>query len=145
MEEPTGDGVGEKPLTDAYRQLGLFLGEIREYASYMVSAKVDAFKFSLKKAAFLAAIGVVGGIVGVALAATGAVLVLDGLAAGLGILLGARWLGDLIVGAAVIGCIVLGLLFGWGIVKKASLKKVVAKYDERQKRQRERYGRSVAG
>jgi hypothetical protein len=141
---PGGNGAGEKLSAENLRGLGSLLGELREYASYLAAAKADAVKFSLKKAAFFAVLGAVAGVAALALIATAAALLLKGFSGGLGVLLGDRlWLGDLIAGAAVLIGLLLGLAAAGGILKRASLKKTIDKYEKRQERQRERYGRGA--
>jgi len=147
----TGDGVSgngtreEAPFSTALKSLGKLLGEAREYALYLASARVDSLRHSLKKAVILAAIGAVAGIAGIALIATAAVLAVDGLAGAVAALFGSgRWLGDLVVGLLVLIALGIGLSVAWGTLKRKSFEATRRKYEERQARERIRFGRGVA-
>ncbi len=141
---PSSGTNGEKPASDAFRRLILQVGELREYVSYLVAARVDAIKASARKIAVLAALGVVGLVALVALVATSVVLLLTGFSEGLGILVGGRlWLGNLIIGLFFLVLLFGGGLVAMGYVKKVSRERTIRKYEERQGRQRARFGRDV--
>jgi len=56
-----GHADGERSMpADAFRDLRTRLAEMAEYASYYVSARLDAYKATARKVGILAAIGVVG-------------------------------------------------------------------------------------
>ncbi len=89
-------------------------------------------------------LGIVGAIVGGALMATAAVLLLVGIAHGLGDLLWDKWwLGDLIVGLLVLGGAAAGIIFGMKKLTGTFKKQLVAKYEDRQRQQRINFGHDV--
>jgi hypothetical protein len=142
---PAGTDGKDRPATGAFRRLGDDLGELREYVSYFLATQVDALRHSATKIAILAGLGFFGLVAAVTLTAVGVVLLFTGFADGLGVLVGGRpWLGNLIVGAVVLALLGGGLGAVWVIWKKGSLRKTIQKYEERQNRQRARYGRSVS-
>lgn len=120
------------------------LGEIREYISYYLAAKADAFKLSLRTAVFYAALGVIGLIGGAAAIVVAVALLLVGGAHGIGAALGDRmWLGDLILGAVVLALLALGARIAISKVFGASRKQTVEKYESRKREQRTRFGHDV--
>jgi putative superfamily III holin-X len=129
---------------EALKEAAARIGEIREYAAYLVAAKLDAWKTSLRNLGIYAALGLVGAIVGGALMATAAVLLLVGIAHGLGDLLWDKWwLGDLIVGLLVLGGAAAGIIFGLKKLTGTFKKQLVAKYEDRQRKQRINFGHDV--
>src|SRR5437660_231984 len=63
------DPPSEATPAAAFRAVARYVGELSEYAKYYLAAKSDALKLSLRRAAIMAAVGVVG------LIAAGAVVV----------------------------------------------------------------------
>jgi hypothetical protein len=138
-------GRKDRPATDAFHRLGEDLGELREYVSFFISAKLDALKLSMMKVVILAGLGLLALIAATALTATAVVLLFTGFADGLGILLGGRpWLGGVIVGVLVLGFMAGASVAVWKVWRKGSLKRTVQKYEERQHRQFARFGRDVS-
>ncbi len=146
-------GDGEEGVTapymrhfkDSLAHATVLLGEIREYATHYGMAKVDRAAFILRRAMIHAALGVIGAVVGVTALVCATALLLGGLSAGLGILLGdRRWLGALIVGAVVlVGTAVGAYVLGTSLIRE-SCQALEAKYEGRRRRQREAFGRDVA-
>jgi hypothetical protein len=145
------DGVSEAGSnghspTDALKDIGLRLGEIKEFASYYLAAKLDGYKVSLRNLGIYAALGIVGLIAGSAIITTAAVLLLVGLAWGLGDLLWDKlWLGALIVGLLVLGGLAGGIIFFMKKLTNTSRKRLVEKYENRQRDQRINFGEDVRG
>lgn len=139
-----GNGAAHAAPQEAVQRLGRLIGELREYFTYFLTAKVDSAKSSVRRAVLLAAIGVIGLIAGVALISTAAVLLLVGLAWGLGLLLGHQlWLGAFLVGLILLGGIGLGAYLMLRRNNRSSRKSMVQKYEHRQQWERNRFGRSV--
>jgi len=129
---------------EAFHEAVAQISELREYASYFVSAKLDAIKAGVRSGLVYAALGIVGGIAGAAFLACAAVLLLVGLAHGLGALFGGRdWLGDLIIGVLVLGAAVAGAIIGIKKITGASRKQTVEKYETRKLQQRQNFGHDV--
>jgi hypothetical protein len=139
-----GHGANGSSPADAFKDAAARIGEIKEYAGYLVAAKLDAWKTTFRNLGIYAALGLVGAIVGGALMATAAVLLLVGVAHGLGDLLWDKWwLGDLIVGLLVLGVAAGGILFGLKKLTGTFKKQLVAKYEDRQRKQRINFGHDV--
>ena len=139
------NGDGHHP-GDAFREAMGKLGELKEFASYYVSAKLDALKVTGRNLGVYAALGIVGLIAGGTIISTAAVLLLVGIAWGLGKLLwGQLWLGALIVGLLVLGGLAGGIILFMKKLTNTSRKRVVEKYENRQRDQRIIYGEDVRG
>lgn len=134
-EEPAGN-----PATQAFRTLSRDLGEMKEYLGYYIAARKDSFVQSLKNAVLYAGLGVIGAIVGSAILITAAVLLVVGIAQGLGLLFGGRmWLGDLVTGVLILGGVGVTI---WLLIKKITnnwRSQLVKKYEQRKREQRERF------
>jgi len=120
------------------------IAELREYASYFLSAKIDGLKVGLRNAGIYAALGILGAIGGAAFIVIAAALFLIGCAHGLGAAFGGRdWLGDLIIGFVVLAVVAVGAIMGLKMITGSSRKKTVEKYETRQHQQRFSYGHDV--
>jgi len=141
-------GGSSRPGFEALHDLRRELGEIFEHFSHLLSAKYDSAALSVRKKVLWAALGLLGLFAGLGVAATlGVTLTLflfRGLAGGLGALFAGRtWLGELVLGALFFAGLAVFLVMGLRKLKRASLKKLVEKYESRKRRQREKYGRTV--
>ncbi|MGH7215535.1 MAG: phage holin family protein [Tepidisphaeraceae bacterium] len=136
--------VSGEPVTEAFRQAASRIGELKEYASYYASAKVDGVKASLRRLLVYAALGVVAGLAGAALAVTACVLTLVGLARLINSAAQSAWLGQLLVGLGVLLIMGVGAFVGMSMMTKASKNRTVAKYELRQRKQRDDFGHDVA-
>jgi hypothetical protein len=134
----------ENPAAAAARSVPLFLAELKAYATYYLSAKVDGYKATAKKIAGLIVLGVVGLLIGAGILFAAAFLLLGGIAHALGTLFGGRmWLGEIIVGLLVLGGV--GLTT-WIMLKKfteGSRKQTEQKYEGKRIQQRVELGRDV--
>jgi len=91
---------------DAFKSAAARLAEIRSYASYYLSAKVDGYLSSAKSAALFGVLGILAGVVGIAILATAGVLIVVGISEGLTLLFGGRmWLADLVTGVVLLSAI----------------------------------------
>jgi hypothetical protein len=133
-----------EPPTEAFRSALRDFGELREYVSYFIASKTDAWKAGFRRIGIMAVLGVIALLAGGAFVVTAAVLLLIGIAQGLGRAMnGHYWAGNLIVGAAL-----LLLIFGGGYwfvsrLFKSSRKATVEKYELRRTRQRAQFGHDV--
>ena len=148
--ESSGGRVGPDPVTDdqspseAFHHAKNRLSELAEYISYYISAKLDGIKLSLRSMAIFAALGVVGLIAGGAMISTAVILLLLGIAGGLGKLFGDRlWLGGLVTGLFVMGLIAGGTIFVVRSIRKSSRQRTLKKYAARQQQQRAKFGQDV--
>jgi len=115
--------------------------EVREFLNHFLTVKADQVKLQARQVALWALAGLTGGIAGFAAIIMAVVFLLNGTAVGLSELLGGRiWVGQLIVGSAVLLAIALA---GWLGVRKffqTSHKRMVAKYDRRHSLQQFTFG-----
>ena len=142
-----GEDEGEdrpNPASAAFHRIKCDIDELKEYASYYLTAKVDGFKRTLRNLGLYAALGVVGLLVGGAIVATAAGLLVVGIAEGLGRLFGDRyWLGDLVTGVIVLGAVGGAV---WFMMKKLTgtwRSQTIRKYEQRKQTQRVRFGHTV--
>ena len=139
-------GANGHTPADAFKDAGARLGELKEFAAYYVAAKLDGIKVTLRNVGIYAGLGIVGLIAGSAIISTAAVLLLVGLALGLGDLLWDQyWLGALLVGLLVLGGLAGGIIFGMKKITNSSRKAMVEKYENRQRDQRIHFGEDVRG
>jgi len=140
-----GHGGGHSP-GEAFKEAGARLGELKEFASYYVAAKLDAWKVTGRNLGIYAALGIVGLITAWAIITTAAVLLLVGIAWGLGALLWHQyWLGALLVGLLVLGGLAGGIIFFMKRLTSTARKQLVEKYENRQRDQRINFGEDVRG
>jgi hypothetical protein len=140
------NGHGHHPA-DAFRDAGLRFGELKEFASYYVAAKLDAIKVTGRNLGIYAALGIVGLIAGGTIISTAAVLLLVGLALAIGKPFepDQPWVGALVVGVLVLGGLAAGIILFMKKLTNTSRKRVVEKYENRQRDQRINFGEDVRG
>ena len=141
------NGAGAHHPADAFRDAASRLGELKEFASYYVAAKLDAYKVSARNIGVYAALGIVGLIAGSAVITTAAVLLLVGLALMIGKPFDPDqpWVGALVVGLLVLGGLAAGVILFMKKLTNTSRKRLVEKYENRQRDQRIFYGEDVRG
>lgn len=141
--ESGANGHHEAP-SEALKDLGRQITELRSHVSYFISAKLDGIVVSLRNAGIYTAIGVVGLIVAGGLLVTAAVLLLSGLAGAVSAMFDARaWVGELIVGLLVLALAAAGVWFGLSWLTKNSRTKTVNKYERKRNDQRASFGHDV--
>jgi hypothetical protein len=139
-ETVTDDQTPQAHLKAAQRRFE----ELKEYVSYLVSAKIDALKLTMVNAGIYAALGIVGLMALSALVVTAVVLVCNGFAGGLATMFGHRlWLGNLVAGIVLLGAIAGVAWFGLKKVTGASKERTLKKYAARQQQQRAKFGEDV--
>ena len=136
---------GDLPPTESVREaMGVF-GELKEYFSYYLSARSDAFKASIRNVGIMAALGVLALAVAVTLVVTATVLLCIGIAQALAAAMhGTAWAGNLIVGAGLLLILFGGAILGSRMLAAAARKRTMQKYELRQEKQRRDFGRTVA-
>jgi uncharacterized membrane protein len=140
----------QKPRADpaaaeALRSIWDRLAELRIYARYYLTAKLDRLKLTIRQIVLLAIVGVIAVIAAAGAVVTAIVLLLRGMAGGLATLCGhVPWLGDLLCGLLVLGIIVIALWYFLRSFAKASRRATVEKYEREQTRQRADIGHDVA-
>jgi hypothetical protein len=132
-------------VADSLRDSGRSLAELMQYLGHLISAKLDQLKLSVRTLVLYAILGILGIVVAATVLAVSIVLLLTGIAHGLGVALNGReWLGDLIVGIAVVAAIGLTATFFLSKFKTASRLRTERKYEDRRQQQREQFGHDVA-
>jgi len=141
--EPNAASNGEHGVK-ALHHVTALIGELKEYAAYYLSAKIDSIKLTVRNLGVYAVLGIVGLIAFSTLVSTAVVLLLVGLSLGLGHLMGDRlWLGGVIVGVLVLAGIGVGAYIGMSALTKSFKRNTVRKYEQRQNWQRGQFGRDV--
>lgn len=129
---------------ELFAPLMLHFQELLEYVSYYLSAQSDLVRAKVRRLALYTVLGIIGAIAVATTLVVAVVLVLVGIAGGLGELFANRpWAGSLAT-----GCILLAVAFGslklvlpqW---VAQSRRKVKEKYDRRRQTQRARFGHDV--
>jgi hypothetical protein len=120
------------------------VAELREYFVHYWTVQKDAARATARRVLLWTILGLVAGIVALALLVSAAALALIGLSDALGVVFGERyWAGKLVVGLGVIllsfGGLGLGL-YGWS---RSSRKNTVQQYERRHSQQRARFGRDI--
>jgi len=142
-------GESDFPPSAAFADAANRLRELKEYAGYWVAAKFDSYKSAAVKVGIYAALGVVGLVVGCTMMSTAVMLLLGGIAHGLGTLAqhlfgdAWYWLGPFLVGLVIIGGAAGGVIFGLKWFARATKAQLVAKYEDRKRQQRIEYGVDV--
>lgn len=145
-----GGRLGPDAVTDdqappeALKDIGTRISEIGEYASYFITAKLDGIKLSLRNLGMMAVLGVVGLIAGAAFIVTLVVMLLRGIAYGLGDLLWDKvWLGELITSVLFLTLMVVGVMMRMKKLTNSSRERTAKKYAARQQHERIKYGTDV--
>lgn len=137
---------GHSPA-DAFKDVGVKVGELKEFATYYVAAKLDAFKVAGRNIGIYAGLGIIGLIAGGTIISTAAVLLLVGLALAIGKPFNPDqpWVGAIVVGLLVLGGLAGGIIMFMKKLTNTSRKRVVEKYENRQRDQRINFGEDVRG
>jgi len=142
-----GDAPYASSATEAVKGIGQLIGELREYATYYLSAKLDGFKVTGRNLGIYAVLGIVGLIAMSAMITTAVVLLLVGLALAIGKPFNPDqpWVGAVVVGLLVLGGLAAAVIIGMRKLTNTSRAALVRKYEERQRQQRIHFGRDVRG
>jgi hypothetical protein len=134
---------------EAFRSVAGHLAELKTYAGYWLTATLDGYRSSVRRAGLYAALGLVAGLAGAAVVVTAAVLVCLGLSGAISsaavALLGPgwSWLGPLVVGLLLLGGI--GGI-GYAMIGRMTgrwRERTVRKYEQLQRQQYADLGHNV--
>lgn len=144
----TADAAPEEPsvnpAVEAFHRIKDDAAELKEYAGYYLTAKIDGWRRTVRNLGLYAGLGVLGLIAGGAIIATAAGLIIVGFAAGLGRLFGGRyWLGDIVAGVVVLAIIAGAVWYMMNKLTGTWKSQTVKKYEERKQSQRERFGHDI--
>lgn len=141
---PDPDGARDESAAEALKDAGARLAEIKAYVFYYFQAQADRLKLAAREAVFGVMLAPVALLLVPAIVIVAVVLLLVGLANGIGGALGNRiWLGDIIVAVAVlvtvpfVARLMVSRLFGF------FRKQTVEKYESRKLDQHARFGHDV--
>jgi membrane protein implicated in regulation of membrane protease activity len=119
--------------------------ELYAYLAHFVRAQIDVLKLSGRQIILWAAVGSLAAVLVVSALVMGVVLLLSGLATGVGTAVGgALWLGQIIVGLGFLILFGIVILLGWSRMQRRSRRQKVQDYAKRQHQQRLHFGHSVA-
>ena len=140
----SGHSPGAPPANPCGPLLAHF-AEWQEYLGYYIAAQIDHLNVGLRTALLYAAFGVVAAIAGAAGLVVALVMLLEGLAAGIGAWFDGRiWLGQVIVGAAFLIAVFAGIWF-WLLKQLDTLRgRIKEKYELRKRNERAAFGADVS-
>jgi len=135
------DGLGPPhPLAGLFSQVR----ELVDHANLYVETRKDVLRGAVRRAAWAAVLGAVGGLAGATIIIVAAVYLMSGIAHGLGTWLGDEfWLGELITGLAVLLVLAGAAFFMIKRTNRKARERTIEKYERRQQQQRERFGHSA--
>lgn len=144
-EEAIRDEPPELP-TDAFKGFAARVAEIREFGTHYLAAKGDALKVSLRRMLVAIVFGVLCLLAVTAVLITSVVMLLSGIASAIGAAFDPPkpWVGQVIIGFAVIAGTIVGLILGLRKLTGTGRLKTVEKYESKHQQQRQRFGRDVA-
>jgi hypothetical protein len=135
-EAREGGAPAESPLDPLFRSIE----KLAAHASYLLTIRADALRLKARRATRAAALGVLALVAGAALTVAAVVELVSGMAAGLGNVLGARWIGGIATGAILLA----GIGIAAALVLRRAMRKhrdqTVARYERRKASQRRRFG-----
>lgn len=129
---------------DAIRDAMSRLGEIKEFASYYATARLDAIKASIRHVGIYAGLGIIAAVAAAAIIVVSVAMLLLGIAGAWNELFPTHpWVGYLITAVIFLALPVIAAFVGLSILKRTFKANTVQKYENRQHEQRRQYGRSV--
>ena len=135
--EPVGD-AGE------WQRIKQQAVELADYFSYYLEARTDILKLRLRQFLFRLLMEVAGILLVAGLLVAAITLIFIGVARGLAqVFANQPWLGPLIAGLVLLGIISLVAWWWWVGTRKAAHNRMVKKYEQRKRHQRDRFGHDV--
>lgn len=119
------------------------VAEFREYAGYLVSLKLDQSKLLAKKLGLFAVLGIAALAVVSAMLATGAALLMIGLAGLIGYIFNSFFLGATILGVLLFLLMGVGAWLAYRKLTMGTMKSLRQKYADRRERQRQMFGHDI--
>jgi hypothetical protein len=115
--------------------------ELAEFVQLYLSVQSDSIRNTVRTIGLYAALGLVGGILLIALIAKATTMLLAGAAAGLGVLFGDRlWAGELTVAGVVLALIAITVYVMMNKITNTSRQKAARKYEQRRESERAKFG-----
>ncbi|MGA2584473.1 MAG: phage holin family protein [Tepidisphaeraceae bacterium] len=138
---------GVAPTSDAGDPMNGFhehFAEMGEYVNQYVAAKIDLGRFHLRRFVFRVLLFLLFVLAGAGLIVTAVVLACNGLAHGLGALLGHQWIADLITGLVLLVSVYFCLWVAFRRFQDFISQRVAERYEDRRNMQRQRFGHDAA-
>ena len=139
------DVTDDQAPPEALRDIKNRLGELGEYVSYFLAAKWDGIKVSMRNIGIYAGLGVIGLMAGGAFVATLMVLLLRGIAGGIGAMFNPDrpWAGELITAVLFLAAMGIGVMIALKKLTQSSRERTAKKYAARQQQERTKFGTDV--
>ena len=137
----TDDQAPPEALKDTSKRFG----ELGEYVSYFIAAKLDGIKVSMRNIGIMAGLGVMGAIAGGGFLVTLIVLLLRGIAGAIGAMFepDRMWAGELITSVLFLATIGIGVMIAMKKLTKSTRERTAKKYAARQQTERAKFGTDV--
>ncbi|MGD0139743.1 MAG: hypothetical protein ABSD28_12770 [Tepidisphaeraceae bacterium] len=133
------------PTDEAFASLRNRLEELADYFAYYLSSRIDALKLAVKRRIILGVMVAVAVLAGAGAIVMAVVLLCEGICDGLSVILGHRWAGELATGVLLLGALALVAYLMLSRLIRQSRLRTIGKYEAFRARQRDRFGRDVAG
>ena len=149
-ESPQADGTSAPPRQESRPQphpledLRDSVAEFLDYLQYYISARIDSAKYAIRRRILVGSMIAVAVLAGAGVIVTSVVLLCEGICDGLSDLLGHRWAGELVTGFLFLVVVGGGAYIALNRMIGSSHRRIIAKYEAMQQRQRERFGRDAA-
>lgn len=128
-QDPATAKTAEATASEPTGPLVSHLADLQQHLKTYLQTWADESRVQLESALIRVVGAAVAAFLGGVALAVAAVLLLTGLADGLGALVGARWLGQVLVGLAVLVVAASGACFWAGRQRQATLRRLVDKYE----------------
>jgi hypothetical protein len=120
------------------------LAELREFLSHSLEARKDRTKSTVRRLMTTAVVLLSLGIIWSATLVVGAILLANGLAEAVGIMVGNRlWAGEVIIGAGIVLSTLLLTILWAEWFNRSARQRTIRKYDRRHRMQRAKFGADV--
>jgi hypothetical protein len=128
---------------EAFASLRGRVDEFVDYAVYYLICQLDALKFAIKRRILTASIMAVTVLAAAGAIVTAVVLLCEGICDALSSLLGHRWAGELVTSLLLLGLVAVAGAIAVNKIFIGPHQKMVDRYEEMRRRQRDRHGRDV--
>lgn len=130
---------------EAFASLRTRIEELIDYSIFYATSRWDALKLRIKRRIFIASMLAVSVLAAAGAIVTAVVLLAEGICDAFTVLLGHRWMGEVVTALFLLGLVAGSALFGVTRLSTKSHQRAVKKYDDLRRHQRERRGHDVAG
>ncbi len=138
------DGTDSGTYAGRFRDVSQSLKEAQAFGAHYLAAQRDRAILVVRNVVVLGIVGIIAGIAGAGIVVTAAVLLVVGVAGGLGRLFGGiPWLGDLVTAIIIFAGLGIGAWLFVTKLTKTSKKQVVSSYEQRKSQQRSQFGTDV--